>query len=209
MAIWVLYAYKKTQSDSAGCIMSWSPNSMLLKLKSKFNFNPIPMVLLLFLPTFCKGRDMGRQSRGKKVWGRMECMVSRTLTKVVRMLCPPVTYFLGVPWPYFLLNLFVSSWKIIAESTNEKSLSYEANIFSYSSLETSLLVLFLLKEDSEVRQQGPMKKCIIPYTHIFSILNNIFIVISTWWPLISFTGPNLPFSISSHNFIWILLSVCS
>lgn len=93
------------------------------------------------------------------MWGRMEYMVSRTLAKVVRMLCPHLTYFLGVPWPY-LLNLFVSSWKMIAECTNEKSLSYEANICSYSSLETGLLVLFLLKEDSEERLQGSNEKSV-------------------------------------------------
>lgn len=56
MASWVLYADKKICSDSDACITSWSPRSMLLILKPKFNFHLIPMELLLFLSAFCKGR---------------------------------------------------------------------------------------------------------------------------------------------------------
>lgn len=91
-------------------------------------------------------------------------------------------------------------WEMKAESTVEKSLGYEANICSYSSLEAHLPVLFLPNGDSEVRPLKPNESLItILALLIFSILNNIVhIAISIEWPLVSFIGANLTFSISSQ-----------
>lgn len=78
MASLVLHAYKKVWSDSDGFIMSQSPNSVLLMLKPKFNFNLVQMVLWLFLSVFYKGRCGKCSSEEKNVvsdegCGKQDC----------------------------------------------------------------------------------------------------------------------------------------
>lgn len=167
MASWVLYAYEKIWSDSDSFILSWSPNSMLLMLKPKFNFNVVQMVLWLFLSVFCKGRR-GKCSLEEESVVLYEGCGKQNCSKGLKnsVLHPSLRSWVCFSNASFWISLCpVGRWK--QKTLLENHLAIRLT-FALSLLLRLLLVLFLPIEVSEVRPRGPNKR---KYHQVLALLS--------------------------------------